>query len=236
MYIYHETIDNCGVRLAWFTANGRSVHEVATLFQKGQLNREFIREVGDSLEVAFIDNYDHKMTPGHKYHLHLKPEKTNGYVRLVLYFGYGSFVGSWFRMQIDKIYTNTWRQLFPSRYLRKRPAQHTTYQLDMSAIKLRPQYLNKQEKQVVVEFQPISVKEPILLNEEDEYADYDSEVNVQSAPTPPLEPPLDSFVVEIDDFDDCATPVKEFTNDTIDLPPLVVMADPTVNTYPTLND
>jgi hypothetical protein len=232
MYLYHETTNSCGVRLAWFTAEGRSIHEVATLFQKGHLRQEFVRETYGKLDVAFVDAYEYKLTPGEKYHLFLKAEKNVGYVRLVLYFEKGAYVANWYRMQVDNISTEVWKQLFPSKYVQKQRIIKPIITKDISKIQLRPQYLNDNRNKLSEYIEiPVEAKSPVLLHEDEEFADYNSDFNIPT-PTPTQEP----SDIEPDDFlDEELQYAVEYDSEGYEIPPITEVTDPVV-TLPTRND
>ncbi len=139
MYLYHNTIDSYGAKLLWFTAEGRSIYEVATMFQRGQIKKEFIRDVNGNLEVAFYDHYNQpSLIPGDRYHLFL--DCTHKCSRLTLCFKKSSFICDIYYMQLDEIRTSTWKQLLPSKYLQKKLLAVSSTNLDPSNTQLRPKY------------------------------------------------------------------------------------------------
>jgi hypothetical protein len=179
MYLYHSTDNNYGAKLAWFTAEGRSIHEVATLFQHGRLKKEFIRDVNGNLEVAFYDHYNQSsLTPGERYHLFLE---YNNYVCIALCFKKGSFISDIYCMSIDtNINTSTWKQLLPSRYLQKKLLAVSSTNLDPNKTLLRPIYSVTTNVEAVIDVIDENNIVPPIIHHDDEFTDYNSDEYIPS--------------------------------------------------------
>jgi hypothetical protein len=107
-------------RVVWFTAHGRSVWDIAMYFQKGLIKKEYLKayKYGNSLSVAVTNYEEYRLVIGDKYHLALSPMVSMidghplGVMQLDCPFEEGSYVASWYRLELESITPETWKSLF----------------------------------------------------------------------------------------------------------------------------
>ena len=120
MYLYYYSTIDCSIPFVWFRAEGRSIYEVATMYQQGLIKREFIKEekLGHTrvLVVGFTNFDEYKFISGMSYHLYITKTDTPGYTKVLIPFDEGSYVADIYRIPIDNISENIWCELFPNYY------------------------------------------------------------------------------------------------------------------------
>jgi hypothetical protein len=111
-YIKSEIINS--IPLEWFYAEGRSLYQVATMYQNKLLNKEFIIENNDKLQVAFTNFRKNKFKIGEKYHLKCEKTKRLGYMKIYIAFSKNQQVAKFYRQPVELISYSTWEELLPN--------------------------------------------------------------------------------------------------------------------------
>lgn len=110
MYICHSTEPN---GLVWFNAIGRSMYEVAYLYQTKQITKADLKPDDRRLLVRFNNYLDYKLVLGEKYFLHLG--QGANHQRIEIAFDSASYVADHFRMEISEIHQSTWDDIFEAK-------------------------------------------------------------------------------------------------------------------------
>jgi hypothetical protein len=122
MYTYQYS-ESKGVSLMWFKAEGKSLFEVATLFQNKLLNIKYIREAiyspDVSVLVAFTNHHEYVIERDVDYNLYLVPaENVNDCFNIELTFDDSGYVSKKYRMPVDSISNDTWSTIVPNNWHR----------------------------------------------------------------------------------------------------------------------
>lgn len=114
MYTFIGKVPENNIPFIWLTARDRSVWEIAWYYQSGHIKKEFIRARGNQLDIHVVNDEEYLLQHYEKYHLVFAKGSVQGYMKLKLPFEEGSFVASWYRLDLkeDSITAETWRDLF----------------------------------------------------------------------------------------------------------------------------
>lgn len=112
MYTFYEKETTFGIPFLWFLAEGRSVHEVATLFQRGFIQRDCIKQFGKNLLVKLVNSKDYAFKVGEHYYLYLWQNVESKNVHIELIFNSDEFVNKVWRMSTETILPKTLNELF----------------------------------------------------------------------------------------------------------------------------
>jgi len=164
MFIYLNSIKENSLNFVEFVAEGRSVTDVATMFQKGMLKEQLISSCGSQLIVKLLNPEEYHFSSDTKYYLVFQPAKVAGYLEISCFYEGDKYVPTYMRRPLAEITQDTWRQLFKAK-----PARHYTMILAKDNLPgLRPQ---KYEKVYLDEYE--SPKEIIIRcpSEDSEFGD-----------------------------------------------------------------
>jgi len=119
MYTFVETKLDMMLPFLWFKADGKSIQEVASMYQKGDISKELIKEISIGMNaellVGFLNNHDYSFMPGHRYYLSLTKTDTK-YMSIEIPFGEDDYVAKFYKNPIITVRMDTWRELMPRHY------------------------------------------------------------------------------------------------------------------------
>jgi hypothetical protein len=113
MYVFIEETQNYGNRYVWFYAEGRSKYEVATMYQRKQLDKRYIKKQGKKMIVGFGNMNGLSFEKNEEYFLHTIPSRTAGIMHVKLFLIKNQHVGASCRMPTEPILQTTWGELMP---------------------------------------------------------------------------------------------------------------------------
>ncbi len=210
MYTYYEDGTMYGVHFAWFKAEGRSLHEVATMYQRKQLSKKNTKYIHNSLLVCFVNVEEYPLKLGEKYFLHVTEGSCEGSPHLMLAFREDEYMSRLWRMPVDQIKDSTWRDLMP----KPKQPKYMFVLADDNKPGLRPQ----KYKKILIDIEKNTDKPDSPIREIpciDEIAEFgEDEKNVTPEPSTPSENESNGYNDEIDlEYYDDEQTLPKFSDD-----------------------
>ena len=167
----------------WFVAEGRSITEIATIYQKGFIKKTNIKPYGNKLLVRLMNSNNLSFKIGDAYYLDLTNDYTNNNQVIRTRFTSNDYVAKWYRLSSDEITTQTWQELYSTEF-----NPNYTITVADNCTGLRPQtytrvYNSDDKKNKISHF--MSYLTSINTSEEQEYGSH--EVATPEPETPPEE-------------------------------------------------
>jgi len=101
MFTYVGNIIDGGVEFWQFLADGKSIFQIANMYEQKEISADLIKPDGYQLKISLLNPHEYVFKQGVRYHLFCN--SVNNYVQIDCKFAEKSYVCSWYRKPISPV-------------------------------------------------------------------------------------------------------------------------------------